>query len=50
MYETTTTFLKYETAYRAERLRGLGAPRRAEHARPATARFLRGRRGSRAVR
>jgi hypothetical protein len=50
MNETTATFLQYEAAYRAERLRGLAAPRRAEHARPATARFLRGRRGPRPVR
>ncbi len=50
MNETTPTFLEYEAAYRAERLRGLSTPRRAEHARPVTARFLRGRRGSRAVR
>lgn len=50
MNETTMTFLQYETAYRAERLRGQAAPRRAERARPASARFLRGRSGNRTVR
>ncbi len=50
MNETTGTFLEYEAAYRAERLRGQAAPRRAERARPGAARFLRGRSGNRAVR
>jgi len=50
MNETTGTFLEYEIAYRAERLRGQTAPRRAERATPATARFLRARRGARHVR
>ncbi len=48
MYETTGTYLDYELAYRVERLQGLRAPRRAEHAKPATARFgLKGRPGRR---
>ncbi len=50
MNESDTTFLQYETAYRAERLRGTTAPRRAERTRPAAARFLRSRRGTRHVR
>lgn len=49
MNESTGTFLEYEIAYRAERLRGTSAPRRAERATPPTARRLRGRRGTRAV-
>jgi hypothetical protein len=49
MNQSTGTFLEYEIAYRAERLQGLSAPRRAERAAPASARFLRGRRGTRAV-
>ncbi len=48
MYETTGTYLDYELAYRVERLQGLRAPRRAEHRKPATARFgLTGRSGRR---
>lgn len=50
MNETTGMFLEYELAYRAERLRGLTAPRRAEHAKPATARFLQNRRTARRTR
>jgi hypothetical protein len=41
MIETTGTFLEYEVAYRAERLRGLTTPRRAERAAPASSRFRR---------
>lgn len=39
MYEMTGTYLDYELAYRVERLQGLRAPRRAEHQKPARARF-----------
>lgn len=39
MYETTGTYLDYELAYRVERLQGRRAPVRAEHRKPATARF-----------
>jgi len=39
MYETTGTYLDYELAYRVERAQGQRAPRRAEHPKPATARF-----------
>ncbi len=41
MFESNATFLEYEAAYRAERMRGLSAPRRAERRRPATAGLLR---------
>lgn len=50
MFETTGTYLDYEIAYRVERLRGLSTPRRAERARPATARFPRSRRVARLTR
>ncbi len=44
MYETTGTYLDYELAYRVERLQGRRAPRRAEHRKPANAKFgLKGR-------
>jgi len=49
MNETTGTYLDYEIAYRRERMQGLTAPRRAEHHKPATARFLRNRRTRRAA-
>ncbi len=46
----TGIFLEYEAAYRAERLRGERAPRRAERNRPAATTFLPRRRATRAVR
>lgn len=50
MYGTTGTYLEYELAYRAERLQGLRAPRRAERRKPANTRFGRMGRLSRRVR
>ncbi len=47
MFETTGTYLDYELAYRVERMQGRSAPRRAEHRKPANARFGVTRRSSR---
>ncbi len=49
MNESTGTFLEYEIAYRRERMLGRTAPRRAEHHKPVTERFLRNRRIRRAA-